>query len=80
MLQDYASKQRIQIFDRLIQKKVHFIFIAIEKNIRLDGEQNRRTKIVTAIFSLLAEIEKDFDYKTMLAKNGTQSKSFDRHK
>lgn len=70
--------QIVFIVDRLIQKKVHFI--AIKESIRLDGGQNTRTKIITAIFSLLAEIERALITRHMLTKDGTQGKTIGRPK
>ena len=45
------------IIDLLIQKKVNLI--SIKEDIKINGIQNMQSKVMTTMFSLLAEIEKD---------------------
>ena len=47
----------IQIVDRLIKTQVRFV--AIKEHIELDGRHDMQTKVMTTLFGLFAEIERD---------------------
>ncbi|MDE0280852.1 MAG: recombinase family protein [Gammaproteobacteria bacterium] len=49
--------QTVTILDTLAKKEISFV--AIKENIRVEGMQDIQTKIMTALFALFAEVERD---------------------
>ena len=49
--------QIVVILDALAKQSVSFV--AIKENIRVDGEQDIQTKVMTTLFALFAEVERD---------------------
>jgi DNA invertase Pin-like site-specific DNA recombinase len=47
----------ITTVDMLVKRKI--CFIALKENIRFNGSQDMQTKVMVAMFSLFAEIERD---------------------
>ena len=73
--------QIIALLDALAKRSVRFC--AVKENIRIDGAQDMRTKVMIALFALFAEIEKDLvseRTKEGLAKARASGKSLGRPK
>ena len=54
--QDVRS-QRLAILDALA--KVRVAFVALKENIRVEGKRDIQTKVMTTLFALFAEVERD---------------------
>ena len=51
------SMSGVAVLDGLVKAGV--AFIAIKENIRVEGKQDIQTKVMTTLFALFAEVERD---------------------